>query len=171
MKNCVGKLTASAVTSLRRELPAIPVQAPQAERSAFNELPNDLKKLIVGRLDPESKKTLRLTNRSFRQVGAERLTKLEIPATELGTLDSLLRGLPYVRTVTISDLDDAGLAQLAAMSPTTRDKITHIRLRDSITNAGLASLQGLTQLQSLGKRPRKASCTARFNGLKLCGGA
>lgn len=88
MNNCVGKLTVPALTSPRHEAPANPAPAPPAECSAFNKLSDDLKRLIVGRgrLDLTSTKALRLTNHSFRQIGAERLAKLDIPPTELGTL-------------------------------------------------------------------------------------
>ena len=149
MNNCIGKGTVSTCISAKRQRQAYPAPVPQAEPSALNELPHALKALVAGRLDSTSNKALRLTNHSFHQVGAERLTKLAIPATELGNLEDVLRGLPYVRTVTITGLDDAGQAQLAAMPQATRDRITHIRAAAGATDAGLTPLQGLTQLQSL----------------------
>lgn len=149
MSNGLGKVTESTPSSPRNDPPANPAPAPQAEPIVVDDLPDDLKRRITSRLYPASNKALRLTNRSFRQVGAERLTRLEIASTEIGTLDLLLRRLPYLLTVTITDLDDAGLAQLATMAPANRDMVMHIRASRSITDAGLVHLSTFTQLQSL----------------------
>lgn len=150
MRNIIGKVTVTASTPASpRPDPSIDPAGKSPVPSPLNDLPHHLKSLIASRLDQDSSKALRLTNKSFGHVGAERITKLTIPAGEVGTLEKLLRGLPFVRNVTITDLDDVGLAQLARMPLETRNKISNISLRANITDAGLVPLQDLMRLQSL----------------------
>lgn len=150
MGNGIGKMTAAAASTPEHYAAADPASAPPGQGSPLKELPHDLKALIASRLDPLANKALRLTDREFRQVGAQYVKKLAIPANETENLEARLRGLPEARSVAVTDINDAGLARLAAMDTATRSRIKHITAQNNgITDAGLVHLQKLTRLQSL----------------------
>lgn len=158
MGNCFGKMDAPASRASTPTPPAVSapaVLAPVVQSDPFplNQLERDLKELIAKCAGPETNKVLRLTNKSFRQAGATHLTKLAVPASELGRLSNMLASLPGVIEVTITGLRrgvDAHLKALSQLDPDVLAKIRRLNLSDSdVTNAGIAHLQPLTQLQSL----------------------
>ena len=158
MHNSIGKTNAPALSPPASSPsvvspPPVPVAVLQENFFPLNELPRDLKAYIAKRTTPEANKMLRRTNRSFRQAGAESLTKLNIPAQEINKLTQVLVLLPAVTDVTITDLGanpDAYLAALAQLNPAIRSKIRQLDLSErNVTDDGLAHIQSLTQLQSL----------------------
>ena len=161
MHNSIGKTNASVLSPLAPvpsvvSPPAAPAAVLQKSLSPMNALPHEMKAYIAKLAGPEANKALRRTNRSFRQAGAESLTKLNIPAQDINNLTQALASLPAVADVTITGLGadpDAYLAALAQLNPTILSKIRQLDLSESnLTDAGLAHLQPLTQLQSLDLR-------------------
>ena len=158
MDNSIGKTNAHALSPLAPapsvvSPPPAPTAVLQGNLFPLNELPRELKAYIAKLAEPETNKVLRLTNRSFRQAGAESVTKLTIPAQDINNLTRVLASLPAVTDVTITGLKDnpgAHLAEMAELDPAICSKIHQLDLSESrVTGASLAHLQSLSQLQSL----------------------
>ena len=118
-----------------------------------NDLPNDSKAHLARFADLKTNQALRQVNRSFRQAGATQLTKLTMPASELGKLSSRRTFLPAVTEITVrfsGSFTDAQLKTMSERDPVILAKIHRLNLGcTSVTDAGLAHLKSLMKLQSL----------------------
>ena len=123
--------------------------------TSLADLPPEMETLIASHLDAQSGAALRLTKRSFRQVGARCFTGVSIPENnQINRLNQLFLDSPNIRTIRISDpanFGDQELEQLVALCTTHGRKITQLDLSEcgSISDDGLAHLRGMPELQQL----------------------
>ncbi|MES2830503.1 MAG: hypothetical protein V4695_00740 [Pseudomonadota bacterium] len=172
MGNCLVKVKTSppndyVSTRTSHDVSASSAPADEKPSSSFplDELPPDLKERIAKFAGPRTTRALREVNRSFRLATASIPKKLVISSIEPGHLRTTLAALPAMSDITVnltitdtSDDCSTNLAALAQLHPAIRAKIRRLNLRDfrtykrhagGLSDANIAVLQSLPQLQTL----------------------
>lgn len=148
----------SPVPAALRELPrphGIPPADGVSPRASLLVLDPCAAATIAGKLDLDSAKALRLTNRAFRVPGATRFTSADVTvAAEIEGMTQFFRDAENICTLRITDKDNFGdqeLQRLVAILPNKGANIRQLDLSGChlITDAGLTQLSSMSEMQSL----------------------
>ena len=124
----------------------------------LDSLPIELKRLIAKKAGSRANKALRQVNRSFKDVGTNRLTVLDISdASKMSDIREVLLSLPKIETVKVTDPEnfrDYELVQLISADCEAGGKIKSLDLSRcwKVTNIGIGALAYMEALVALNTR-------------------